>query len=209
MTDTDDPPTDTAEAGGPFAPRLRILNKKSWRGSFRLEEVFWSILEDAAAANGKRLNEYIHDLLAEAEPDTNKSSFLRAHAAAWVRGRSHKAAAELRPALSNAVAACPMPCFVMSQDKRITLYNSPLFDFLKGPYADPSALSKTSPRISFQIPLPEVVEILRKGASKVVDCGVKAVVAGHTANGRARISLIEDDGAGEWRIMVFVTPVAA
>ena len=187
-----------------FTPRLRILNKQAWRGSFRLEEVFWSILEEAAASRRQRLNEYVHDLLARAPDDANKSSLLRAHAAKWQRERTRAAAAELPPALANAVAACPVACFIMGGNKRIRHFNSRLLEFLRGQNIDAAALAGSSPRMSFQMPLPELVQALRTGPGKAVDCGLKAVVMGRVIEGRARICLIADDGGDDWRIMVFV-----
>lgn len=204
------PPAERAEAAGAdpqrddFVPRLRILNKQSWRGSFRLEEIFWSILEEAAQAQGRRLNEYVHDLLAAAPEEANKSSLLRAYAAKWQRERTRAASAGLPPAAAGAVAACPVACFVMGEDKRIRLFNSRFLDFLRGPNTDAAALAGSSPRMTFQMPLPEVVETLRAGSGKVVECGLQALVLGRTVHGRARICLIEDGGGTDWRIMVFV-----
>ncbi len=197
-----DPPPDGVEVRDDFTPRLRILNRQSWRGSFRLEEVFWSILEEAAEAEGRRLNEYVHDLLAAAPDGANKSSHLRAHAAKWQRNRAREVIG-MPPALSNAVAACPLPCFVMGRDKRIRLFNKGFIDFLRGPEADVAALSGQGPRMTFQMPLTDIIAALRKGTGKVVDCGLRAVVAGRMIEGRARICLIGDSG-GDWHIMVFV-----
>lgn len=193
-----DPPPDGGRDA--FTPRLRILNKQSWRGSFRLEEVFWSILEEAAEAHGRRLNDYVHGLLAAAPENANKSSLLRAHAAKWQRERA-RAAQDLPPVVENAVAACPVPCFVMGPDRRIRLFNSRFIHYLRGP--DGGALAGADPRITFQMPLTEIVDTLRTAPGKVVDCNLRAVVPGRTVEGRARICLIGDTG-GEWRIMGFV-----
>lgn len=190
------------ESRDDFTPRLRILNKQSWRGSFRLEEVFWSILEEAAEADGRRLNAYVHDLLVGAPDGANKSSLLRAHAAKWQREQA-RAAADTLPALSNAVTACPLPCFVMGPDKRIRLFNKGFIDFLRGPDADVAALAGQGPRMTFQMPLTDIVAALRRGTGKAVDCGLRAVIGTRVVEGRARICLISDKG-GDWRIMVFV-----
>ena len=78
----------TPAGAGPAETRFRIFRRGEWRRAFRLEEVFWTALEDAAADKGVKVADYVRSIVdGEPEGAANSSSLLRVHAATWLQDR--------------------------------------------------------------------------------------------------------------------------
>ena len=111
-------------------PRPRIVQYNKRRYSVRLESVFWRTLQSAAQARGLRLGRLVAEL-AQAHDGRNFSSYLRAFC--MTEAERAAARADLLVAgqsLIEAVAACPAPGLLLSQDRIILAHNDPFSEWL-------------------------------------------------------------------------------
>ncbi len=81
----------------------RVIQYQGKRYGIRMEDSFWSILEDEAKVKGCRLNELVHECYNSKEANGNKTSYLRQHAIEWLASELSQARRRLHLNQSEAL----------------------------------------------------------------------------------------------------------
>jgi predicted DNA-binding ribbon-helix-helix protein len=186
----------TAEDAGPRAAgslRFRVLKRGEWRRAFRLEDEFWTVLEEAAAAEGLKIADYVRGLLERTGEDAaNASSLLRVTAVAYMTGqrdrllRSTTMAEVVHPAI-----AAPVPCFVVSEKRALVSFNAEFSNYVmaRTQAVDRDEVGKA--RLTLDVPVDKLIEILSQPPGRVALCGFTIRTPSATATGRARVTLAQ------------------
>ena len=118
-------------------PRQRILQRQGKRLSIRLEREFWEQLEVCAKDRGGKLSELVFDLIA-ANPKVNRSSLLRTYCARWTRKKLIQAhLASQSSDIQAILTTCPIPCVVITREKKLVARNSAFSDQILGALVPP------------------------------------------------------------------------
>lgn len=136
-------------------PKLRVIQFNGRRYAIRLETVFWDILRHAVAAGEARLNEIVAGIAASHAG--NLTSALRAFAARWVVEQLQRERLKAGGTdIATLADACPTPCFVVEDGRRIVLVNPALARVLtpSGMAAPPVPLEQVF-RLAFGRPAKE------------------------------------------------------
>ena len=114
----------TTSANDPGARRFRALRVGGKRKAFSLEPEFWQILEEAAAAAGLRIGDYI-GTLTQGLSGGNASSALRRNAATWLLKNREQTKRQDPVALARRVVeAVSIPALVIDDRKFIVAHNA-------------------------------------------------------------------------------------
>ncbi|MCP8939316.1 ribbon-helix-helix domain-containing protein [Alsobacter sp. SYSU M60028] len=187
------PPPAEDPAGGPTAMRFRIFKRGGWRRAFRLEEVFWDVLGEAADAAQTKIGDYVKALVDEAEgTGVNQSSMLRVHAAQWLRERLRAVtvATQGREVLHAALQA-PVPCFVISSSRALIHFNAEFSNYVIGRAQAANAEDVSKARLSLDAPVDRLIEVLSSPPGRVVICGFTIRTSAAIATGRAKVMLAQ------------------
>jgi predicted DNA-binding ribbon-helix-helix protein len=135
-------------------PRQRILQRDGKRISIRLEEEFWEQLEFCAKDEGLKLADLVFKLIGD-NSSVNRSSLLRTYCARWMRKKlvqSHLAntSADIQGILSS----CPIPCVIVSREKRLIAQNSAFGERILGSLVSPDKWEDADTIIRFSLALP-------------------------------------------------------
>ena len=143
------PEKDTPEANE--RSKFRVVSHAGNRYAFKLESVFWQILQLAADAKKKRIGAYIADILNNAKHNDNKTSSLRTHAAEWVCKQLFEATSRMISprVMEKIVAASPVPALAMDRDNRIIGQNTPFLDLLRNLAGDHDISDLGTIRVKF------------------------------------------------------------
>ena len=120
------------------ALRHRIVQLSGRRYSIKLEEGFWTFLEETARSQGIRLNQLVGRLAADHPQEIGFSAALRLYCLTEARKRLGTAEQALESAsltagttdLGAIVAACPAPSVVLDFSRTIRLVNEPFARWL-------------------------------------------------------------------------------
>lgn len=105
-------------------PRQRILQRHYRRFSIKLEEVFWTQLETCAKEENRKLADLVFTVIEGGDEPTNRSSLLRAYCVDWLRKRLFQARlAASQFDIQMILAACPVPCVVITQQRKLAAHN--------------------------------------------------------------------------------------
>lgn len=198
-------PDDGAGTGHPGETRFRIFRRGDWRRAFRLEQVFWDALEEAAAARGLKLADHVRAIVdgeADAAPGDapqpartdapNASSLLRVHAAQWLRERiAGLAVAQAQREVLHAALAVPVPCFVISATRALVSFNPEFSAYVTGRAQAASAEDVSKARLTLDVPVDKLIEVLAGQPGRVVICGFTIRTSAAIASGRARVTLAQ------------------
>jgi predicted DNA-binding ribbon-helix-helix protein len=179
--------------GNPAETRFRIFRRGEWRRAFRLEQVFWTALEEAAAEKGAKVADYVRSIV-ESEPEgaANSSSLLRVHAATWLQARiARLEIAQQQREILHAALAAPLPCFVISATRALVSFNSEFSAYVTGRAQAASAEDVSKARLTLDIPVDRLVEVLAGQPGRVVLCGFNIRSSAAIASGRARVTLAQ------------------
>ena len=194
----DEPAIATAMAasgagGNPAETRFRIFRRGEWRRAFRLEQVFWAALEEAAAEKGTKVADYVRSIV-EGETDgaANSSSLLRVHAATWLQARvARLEVAQQQREILHAALAAPLPCFVISATRALVSFNTEFSAYVTGRAQAASAEDVSKARLTLDIPVDRLIEVLAGQPGRVVLCGFNIRTSAAIASGRARVTLVQ------------------
>jgi len=176
--------------------RFRILKRGGWKAGFRLEEVFWDVLEDAARSENMRLAEYIRVALEKNGGDaTNNSSMLRVQAIGYLLALRRETKGQLQDLL-NAALAAPTPCFVLNSDRKLIGHNRE-FHALVYSTAERAAGGATSAHLALNVPIGKLIQVLDEQPAKAIVCdyAIRLDANAGRLKGKAKVSLIRIDGA--------------
>jgi predicted DNA-binding ribbon-helix-helix protein len=185
--------------------QFRVFRRGDERRAFRLERVFWELLEQAASAKGQRLRDLVFSLI-DQEPDAkNLASSLRTAGAKWANDR-HAALMDAAPPSSGLVMfhACPSPGIIIGEDRRIVAFNTAMQKFIA--VRRPNALKSdmVNARFAFELPVGQIIKFLVEAPGKFMECGFRIVLGEESITGRCRVCLYKDGKPGARQLGAFI-----
>ena len=146
---------------------MRLVSYKGQRFAFKLEPVFWQILQCAADSKNKKIGAYIGPILASENKATNKTSTLRTHAAEWVcRQLADTARKVISPkTMESLAAAIPSPALAMNQEDQIVAQNHLFLDFLRNLVDDQDLSVLGTIRVKFARELSSIKALTQESAA--------------------------------------------
>ena len=207
------PPGAPSGAGKPTARHedthavFRVVTHGGHKHGFKLEAIFWKIIQLAAATEHKRIGAYVESVLEGHGEHKNKSSVLRTSAAEWLSGRLADAVAKaLSPrAIGKMVQAVPVPCFTMDNDLLITSQNHLFVELLRKLIEDGAIVGDAAVRIRFQTDAKAIREILVDAKRPFFDDVLRIQYQGRSLDRRVRVITIDTAQGTSMGFLVFVT----
>lgn len=184
--------------------QFRIFKRDGERRAFRLETAFWDVLERAAKQQGRRIGDLVFDIIRRSETSNNLSSVLRSYALMWLDDQLRSN--DDRIVLTSAVAvlnASPSAGLILDEKHYILAYNKAIIDFIQQ-RVGPRIPEIKEVRLSFDVSIPKILEIVGNHAEKVVECGFRLVSMGVPVSGRARVSSLATLIHTRRRLLVFI-----
>jgi predicted DNA-binding ribbon-helix-helix protein len=184
--------------------QFRVFRRGEERRAFRLERVFWDLLEQAAASKGQKLRELVFSLI-DQEPDAkNLASSLRSAGAKWASERN----AALKdsagaPAGLVLFHACPSPGIVIGEDRRIVAFNIAMQNFIAGRRSQLRG-DMVDARFAFELPVGQIIKFLVEAPGKFMECGFRITLGGEALTGRCRVCLYRDGSPGARQLGAFI-----
>lgn len=191
---------------GTHEVEFRVVSSQGTRHALKLERIFWMLLEAAASASKDRLGPYIGKVLTTASGEQSKSSFLRAHAADWMRRRlmDISATSLARKSLGSIVLAAPTPCFVVTPQNTVEAQNQAFMDLLKA-RSESAGPALPAIRITFRTDIRTLYAALRDRPSGHHSDYVTIHVGPRASEHQARIAMLSSVSGQPTGIMVFLT----
>ena len=194
-----------AAAHGEIADaQFRVFRRGEERRAFRLERVFWDLLEEAAAAKGQKLRELVFSLI-DQEPDSkNLASSLRTAGAKWASERNAALASSTAPQAGLVLFhACPSPGIVIGEDRRIVAFNIAMQNFIAGRRSQLRG-DMVDARFAFELPVSQIIKFLVEAPGKFMECGFRITLGGEALSGRCRVCLYRDGPHGTRQLGAFI-----
>jgi predicted DNA-binding ribbon-helix-helix protein len=188
-------------------PVFRVVTHQGERYAFKLEDIFWKIIQLAATGKQQRLGAFISSLLPAYADTANKSSVLRVYAAQWLSQRLAEAATKsLNPKLPDKIVkSLPLACFTMDNHNRITSQNEPFLDLLRG-LIDGGAVTATQPvRVRFQSDISTIRAAVAKATVPFVDDTIQLQYAAGSLHKGARVISIDTAHGTQKALLVLIT----
>jgi len=185
--------------------QFRVFRRGEERKAFRLERVFWDLLEQAAESKGQKLRDFVFSVI-DREPDAkNLASSLRTAVATWASERN-TALSEGGGTQSALVLfhACPSPGIIIGEDRGIVAFNSAMQNFIAG--RRPHALRNNivDARFAFELPVAQIIKFLVEAPGKFMECGFRIVLGEEALTGRCRVCLYRDGTPGTRQLGAFI-----
>ncbi|VVT06285.1 ribbon-helix-helix domain-containing protein [Hoeflea sp. EC-HK425] len=178
----------------PFKPHFRAINSGGKRRGFRLEGVFWKALDAVTRSEGVSVAEYISKLNDVRTGDNGLSSHLRASIMQRVLEQHER----LRDRFSKfnsktIVAACPVPGFIISVDKRILYQNSGFLMYLQTRFTGLDSVEALSNiKLTLESPLIDMIEEMKRDSSRPKYTGFTVGYGERRLRGRLSMALAPD-----------------
>src|SRR5689334_8276137 len=177
-------PADTVAAQDAES-QFRVFRRGEERRAFRLEPVFWDLLEQAAAAKGQKLRDLVFALI-DQEPDAkNLASSLRTASAKWAEQRN-AALADSAGTQSGIVLfhACPSPGLIIGEDRRIVAFNIAMQNFIAARRLHALKNDMVDARFAFELPIAQIIKFLVDAPGKFMECGFRITLGEEALTGR-------------------------
>ena len=134
----------------------------------------------------------IVDAAPEGEGAANSSSLLRVHAATWLQSRIERLeVARQQREILHAALAVPLPCFVISATRALVSFNTEFSAYVTGRAQAVSAEDVSKARLTLDVPVDRLIEVLAGQPGRVVLCGFTIRTSAAIASGRARVTLAQ------------------
>lgn len=185
--------------------QFRVFRRDNERKAFRLERVFWDLLEQAASAKGQKLRDLVFSVI-DQEPDAkNLASSLRSAAARWANERN-VALAESGGAQSAIVLfhACPAPGILIGEDRRIVAFNIAMQTLIASRRPHALRNDMVDARFAFELPVAQIIKFLVEAPGKFMECGFRITLGEETVTGRCRVCLYRDGKPGTRQLGAFI-----
>jgi len=178
----------------PFKPHFRAINSGGKRHGFRLEGVFWKALDSVTKSDGTSVADYVSKLNLAKTGESGLSSYLRASIMNQVleqldrlRGRMEKFNSK------TIVAACPVPGFIISVDKRILFQNSGFLMYLQTRFTGLDSVEALSNlKLTLETPLVDLIEDMKRDSSRPKYTGFTVAYGERRMRGRLSMALAPD-----------------
>lgn len=178
----------------PFTPHFRAINSGGKRRGFRLEGVFWKALDAVTRNDGVTVSDYVAKLNDHKTGDSGLSSFLRASIMQRVLEQDDKMRKRLESFNSRTiVAACPVPGFIISVDKKILFQNSGFLMYLQTRFTGLDSIEALSNiKLTLEMPLVELIDEMRRDSSRPKYTGFTVGYGERRMRGRLSMALAPD-----------------
>lgn len=199
-------PTPRETAATAEATDFRVFRRDDERKAFRLERVFWDLLEQAAAAKGQKLRDLVFSVIDHELGSKNLASSLRTSAAKWANER-HAALAESGGGGQSGMVlfhACPSPGIVIGEDRRIVAFNIAMQTFIAGRRTHTQRNDMVDARFAFELPVAQIIKFLVEAPSKFMECGFRITLGEEALTGRCRVCLYRDGKPGTRQLGAFI-----
>jgi predicted DNA-binding ribbon-helix-helix protein len=178
----------------PFKPHFRAINSGGKRRGFRLEGVFWKALDAVTRSEGVSVAEYISKLNDVRTGDNGLSSHLRASIMQRVLEQHERLRDRFSKSNSKTiVAACPVPGFIISVDKRILYQNSGFLMYLQTRFTGLDSVEALSNiKLTLESPLIDMIEEMKRDSSRPKYTGFTVGYGERRLRGRLSMALAPD-----------------
>lgn len=185
--------------------QFKVLRRGEERRGFRLEPVFWDLLQTLAGDRGKKLRDLIYEIV-DAHPDsTNYSSKLRTIAAEALAAKLQAVEkANARTSSLVVFLSSPAPGIILGEGREIVSYNKAMVDFVQAPRGGRIRGEIASAKLSLDVPVNQIIAILVEGSGKMMECGFRLVLGDEALTGRARVCLFRDGQPGQRQLAAFI-----
>ena len=191
-------PVETADS------QFRVFRRGEERRAFRLERVFWDLLEQAAAAKGQKLREFVFSLIDQESDAKNLASALRTASAKWASERNTALTESTGPQAGLVLFhASPSPGIVIGEDRRIVAFNIAMQNFIAGRRIQLRA-DMVDARFAFELPIGQIIKFLVEAPGKFMECGFRITLGGEALTGRCRVCLYRDGSPGARQLGAFI-----
>ena len=148
--------TETSDSGA--SSKFRVVSHAGNRYAFKLENIFWQILQLAADAKKKRIGAYVAEVLRSSKTTENKTSTLRTHAADWICRQLYESTSKMISPrmLGKLVSASPVPALAMDNKDRIIAQNAPFLELIRNLAKDGDIAELGTIRVKLQRDINEI-----------------------------------------------------
>jgi len=178
----------------PFKPHFRAINSGGKRRGFRLEGVFWQALDSVTKSDGMSVADYVSKLNDVKTGESGLSSYLRASIMQRVLQQHDRLRDRIDRINSRAiVAACPVPGFIISIDKRILFQNSGFLMYLQTRFTGlDNVESLSNIKLTLETPLIDLIDQMRRDSSRPKYTGFTVGYGERRMRGRLSMALAPD-----------------
>tara|TARA_R110002020_G_scaffold70515_1_gene183035 strand:+ start:5548 stop:6144 length:597 start_codon:yes stop_codon:yes gene_type:complete len=178
----------------PFKPHFRAINSGGKRRGFRLEGVFWRALDSVTRSDGISVADYVSRLNDAKTGDSGLSSHLRASIMQRVL-EQHDGLRDRFDKFNSRtiVAACPVPGFIISVDKRILFQNSGFLMYLQTRFTGLDSIEALGKiKLTLEAPLIDLIDEMKRDSSRPKYTGFTVGYGERRLRGRLSMALSPD-----------------
>ena len=181
---------DSSQTKSAFEPRFRALTVDGRRRGVRLEQVYWSAIQEILSHENMTFSDLVVQLEADHPEAPNLTSLLRVHAMNWSMENLHVLRERTSiDEITKLVDACPTPAFVLSSNKRLRTYNNGFINFVRSHFAglDSGSIS-VGLRLQIDVSTEDLINKLRTSGDRFMPVGF--VIGLENRRVRGRISAV-------------------
>lgn len=201
-------PSDKGERHSGTDVEFRTLTHNHKRRAFKLERMFWQILEGAAAARRLSLASFVAEIIDGKETLPNKTSLLRVTAAQWLIDRavdvSNRSLSQKM--LGQIIKACPVPCFIVNRDNAIESPNGAFMRLLDTFRGERDLPSSGSISLRFRSDVPSLAGRCMASSSGFVLDKLVLGIGSQTMVLDAQITALQSSTARPLGFLVYILP---
>ncbi|MDF1610099.1 ribbon-helix-helix domain-containing protein [Hoeflea sp. YIM 152468] len=175
-------------------PHFRAINSAGKRRGFRLEGVFWKALDEVTQSGGVSVAEYVSRLNEVKTGESGLSSYLRASLMQNILTQYETLRAKMERFNSRTiVAACPVPGFIISVDKKILFQNSSFLMYLQTRFTGMDSVEALSNiKLTLEAPLIGLIEEMNRDSKRPKYTGFTVGYGERRIRGRLSMVLAPD-----------------
>lgn len=188
------------------SPHFRAVNSRGVRRGLRLENIFWTAIEQISSRQGISVGGYFEKVEGEVTSEAGFSSRIRSAVVNdLVQRLDAIEVANSRERVFALVQASPGPTFLLSSDKKIVKYNPAFFSFIQSRSSESASVEMLrNMSLSLDIQIEDAILRLQATGGKPVNVGFALGVADRRVRGRLNLALASLSGAS--MLMAFVVP---
>jgi len=173
-------------------PRFRaVVGRGGERRGIRLERIYWDGLGRMSSAGKMSTADLVHYTASQMPESGNLASLLRVLSFKWALRRLDTVEDASSMANVNAIIqASPSPTILVTQEKKIQLFNDPFLTMLRQrlPLGDAAQLTK-SLRFSIDTQIDEAIATLYRNRGKTLNTGFTIAVGSASMKGQINLAL--------------------
>ncbi|AJD40463.1 aryl-sulfate sulfotransferase [Rhizobium sp. SEMIA 4085] len=173
-------------------PRFRaVVGRGGERRGIRLERIYWDGLGRMSSAGKMTTSDLVHYTASQMPESGNLASLLRVLSLKWALRRLDAVEDVASMANLNAVIqASPSPTILLTQDKKIHLFNDPFLSMLRQrlPLGDTAQLTR-SLRFSIDTQIEQAITTLNLNRGKTLNTGFSIGVGTQSMRGQVNLAL--------------------